>query len=493
MRGLLIAAPASAQGKTTLTLGLLRALARRGVDVASAKSGPDYIDPAFHAAATGRPCATLDSWAAGPAQLRARAAAQPAALLIVEGAMGLYDGAVTRALPAPAGPPPLPCGGGPGPDVPQRAPVGPSVGTDSPRAAPRGAGGGSTAPCLAAPFPAAISAAISAAPGSAAALAAALGIPVVLVLDIARMGQGAAAVVHGLATFPGAPPIAGVLLNRAGSPRHAALAASAVEAVRPVLGVLPRRADLALPSRHLGLVQAAEHPDLAGFLERAADAVEAGCDPAAILAAAAPVAVPDRPPARLPPIGQRIAVARDSAFGFAYRHMLEDWRAQGAQILPFSPLADEAPDGAADAVFLPGGYPELHAGRLAAAGRFRAGMHAAAGNGATIYGECGGFMALGEGLVDAAGGRHAMLGLLRLETSIARPVRVLGYRRLEPLAGPWRAPVAGHEFHAAAATRADGAPLFRMRDAAGTDLGPAGLAVGRVSGSFAHIIEPETG
>lgn len=429
MRGLLIAAPASGQGKTTLTLGLLRALARRGADVVSAKSGPDYIDPGFHAAATGRPCVTLDAWAAAADQLRARAAMQPADLLIFEGAMGLYDGAA-------AGP----------------------TGT-----------------------------------GSAAALAHALGVPVLLVLDIARMGQGAAAIVHGLASFPGAPPVAGVILNRAGSARHGEMVRRAIEAICPVLGTLPRRADLALPSRHLGLVQASERADLTDFLDRAADLIAESCDLDAILAATRPVAAPDGPPARLPPLGQRIAVARDAAFSFAYWHMLADWRAAGAELLPFSPLADEAPDPAADAVFLPGGYPELHAGRIAAAGRFRAGMLAAAARGAVIHGECGGYMVLGDGIVAGDGSRHAMLGLLRLETSIERPRRTLGYRRLQPLAGPWPLPLAAHEFHAATALRQDGKPLFAMQDAAGADLGKTGLVMGNVAGSWAHVIEAAPG
>jgi cobyrinic acid a,c-diamide synthase len=173
--------------------------------------------------------------------------------------------------------------------------------------------------------------------------------------------------------------------------------------------------------------------------------------------------------------------------------MLGDWRAAGAEILAFSPLADRPPDRSADAVFLPGGYPELHAGRISDALSFQAGMRAAADRGAAIYGECGGFMVLGEGLVDAEGTRHAMLGLLGLETSVARPGRVLGYRRLAPLAGPWPGPLAGHEFHTAVTIRAEGAPLFRVQDAAGADLGTAGLAAGRVSGSFAHVIEPASG
>jgi cobyrinic acid a,c-diamide synthase len=245
-----------------------------------------------------------------------------------------------------------------------------------------------------------------------------------------------------------------------------------------------------VPSRHLGLVQAAEHPDLAAFLDRAADAVEAGCDVPAIAARARPVAAPHGAPARLPPLGQRIAVARDAAFGFAYWHMLEDWRAAGAEIVPFSPLADQPPDAGADAVFLPGGYPELYPGRIADALSFHAGMRAAADRGATVYGECGGFMVLGDGLADADGARYAMLGLLRLETSVARPARVLGYRRLAPLSGPWPGPLAAHEFHTAVTVRGDGPPLFQVQDAAGTDLGTAGLVAGRVSGSFAHVIEP---
>ena len=464
MRGLLIGAPASAQGKTTLTLGLLRALRRRGADVVSAKSGPDYIDPAFHAAATGRPCVTLDAWAASAAQLRARAAAQASELLVVEGAMGLYDGAVTQAPSAESGPG-----------------LRDASAAFQREARQDGDGSGDG------------TAVGRAAPGSAAALAGVLGIPVLLVLDVSRVGQSAAALVHGLASFPGAPRVAGVVLNRTGSERHAALVRRAVEAVAPVLGVLPRRDDLEVPSRHLGLVQAAEHPDLAGFLDRAADAVEAGCDVPAIAALGLPVAAARGAPARLTPIGQRVAVARDAAFGFAYWHMLEDWRAGGAEIVPFSPLANQPPDAAADAVFLPGGYPELHPARIAGALSFQAGMRAAADRGATIYGECGGFMVLGDGLVDADGARHPMLGLLRLETSVARPRRVLGYRRFTPLAGPWSGPLAGHEFHTAMATRADGEPLFAVQNAAGTDLGTTGLAAGRIFGSFAHVIEPATG
>jgi len=193
---------------------------------------------------------------------------------------------------------------------------------------------------------------------------------------------------------------------------------------------------------------------------------------------------------RLPPLGQRIAIARDEAFAFLYRHWLNDWRAAGAEISFFSPLADEAPAPDADAVFLPGGYPELHGARLAMAANFKAGLAAAAARGALVYGECGGFMVLGRTLTDRDGMRHAMAGLLPVDTSIGNPKRVLGYRRLghaSPL--PWPAHLTGHEFHYSSG-KADGAPaLFAAADALGRVLPPMGAQIGKVMGSYAHVID----
>jgi cobyrinic acid a,c-diamide synthase len=326
--------------------------------------------------------------------------------------------------------------------------------------------------------------------GSTADVAVALGLPVMLVLDAGQMGQGAAAVAAGLAGFRDDVHVAGVILNRLGSARHERIVRGAVETVLPVLGALGRRDDLALPSRHLGLVQAGERAGLEAFIDRAADWVAAGCDLDAILADSAYVHGDAGPPDHIEPLGSRVAVARDLAFGFAYAHMLDDWRALGAEVSFFSPLADQGPSGDADAVFLPGGYPELHAGRLAAAEGFRAAMARAAARGALIYGECGGYMALGDGLVDADGARHRMLGLLRLETSFANPGRHLGYRSLTMLGGlPWHGVLRGHEFHYATTVRAEGDPLFLAHDAEGEDLGEAGLRNGRAMGSFAHVIE----
>lgn len=447
MPALMIAAPASGSGKTVVTLGLLRHLRDRGVAAASAKSGPDYIDPAFHAAASGRPCVNLDAWAMRPETLDALAArqAEGADLLIVEAAMGLFDGA-------------------PGPG---------SVGD-----------------------------------GSAADLAARFGWPVVLVLDAGGQGFSAAAILAGFKSFRADIRIAGVIFNRVGSARHEAiLRRAAAHAGLPVLGLVPRLPALALPSRHLGLVQAGEHAALEAFLAAAGEAVGAGVDVEALRrlgwvreprtqhGAAGAAGSPRRTrPTGIPPLGQRIAVASDTAFAFAYPHLLAAWREAGAEILPFSPLADEAPDPAADAIYLPGGYPELQAGRLAGNRRFLAGLRAAAGQGRAVYGECGGYMVLGTGLTDAEGQRHAMAGLLPVETSFAERRLHLGYRgaalaAATPLGGAgtaWR----GHEFHyASILSEGPGEALFEAWDAEGAPLGRLGRRAGSVFGSFFHLID----
>lgn len=422
MKGLVIAAPASGHGKTTVTLGLLAAWRQAGIRVVSAKSGPDYIDPAFHAAASGQACATLDSWAMDPGTLRARLPCGE--LLVVEGAMGMFDAA--------AG------------------------------ARPGGA-------------------------GSVAALARALGLPVVLVVDAARMGQSIRALVDGFVRAGGGA-VAGVILNRVGSPRHRAMLVAALDGMVPVLGILPRAEGLQTPSRHLGLVQAGERPDLEAFIGDAAKWVSQGCDLNALSALAQGPLPAEAGPLCLPPLGQRIAVAQDLAFSFSYPHMLDDWRAAGAEVATFSPLADESPPLTADAVFLPGGYPELHAGRLSGASRFLEGLRAAAARGAVIYGECGGYMVLGDGLIDADGTRHAMAGLLTLETSFAERSRHLGYRKLVAGSGPLAGAYRGHEFHYATTLSAVGIPLFAAEDAEGATLPPMGLRDGCVMGSFAHLI-----
>ena len=251
-------------------------------------------------------------------------------------------------------------------------------------------------------------------------------------------------------------------------------------------------------------MQASEHPDLERFLATAAHVIGTAVDVDALLGLArissfTPAPEPGSPgaaesAASLPVLGQRIAVARDESFAFAYPLVLDGWRRAGAEVLPFSPLANESPSSAADTIYLPGGYPELHAGRLAGAGRFIEGLRAAAARGAVVYGECGGYMVLGESLVDADGVSHAMAGLLPVATTFAERRLTLGYRSAHALAaGPFGGAgtgYRGHEFHYARVLREDGdEALFRCADARGRDLGPAGRRIGRIMGSFVHLID----
>ncbi|MEQ8355524.1 MAG: cobyrinate a,c-diamide synthase [Kiloniellaceae bacterium] len=442
--GLLVAAPASGSGKTTITLSLLRHLRNQGRAVGSIKVGPDYIDPGFHRAAGGRPCINLDGWAMRPETLAAAVgqAGQGADLILGEGVMGLFDGAGL---------------------------------VDA-----RGLAAGSTAQ-----------------------LAALTGWPVVLVVDCRGMGASVAALAAGFAGFHDAVTLAGLILNNVASARHEALLRAACEAAGlGVFGAVRRDTALARPSRHLGLVQAAEDSDLDTFLEAAAASVSAQIDVSGLCARARAARWPSESADALPlaPLGQRIAVARDVAFDFVYPLVLEGWRRAGAEIVRFSPLADEAPDPAATAVYLPGGYPELQAGKLAANARFLAGLKDAAARGAVVYGECGGYMVLGRGLVDAGGSRHALAGLLPLESSFAAPQRHLGYRRAQTLqAGPLGAAGSAyraHEFHYARILGGEGPPetaLFQVTRADGGAAGLAGQRCGSVVGSFLHIIDSEAG
>ena len=431
--GLMIAAPRSGSGKTTATLGLLRAFKRRGVDVVGLKSGPDYIDPAFHAAASGRDGVNLDSWAMPP-KLLAAIAAQATAdreLALCEASMGLFDGVLDE--------------------------TGRS--------------------------------------GASADVAAALGLPVLMVIDVSGQAQSAAAVVNGCAAYDGRLSIVGVIVNRVGSERHRKLVLEAIEAVGiPVVGALPRDDRIALPERHLGLVQAGETQALDMRLEAMADFVEAHVDCDRVLGLAGELALgsPASRAVALRPPGQRIALARDAAFSFVYPHLVQGWRAAGAEIVPFSPLADEPPPTNCDLCWLPGGYPELYAGRLAAAARFRECLRVFAET-RPVHGECGGYMALGERLIDATGVVHRMAGLLGVETSFAKRRMTLGYREARLAAdcalGAAGATYRGHEFHyATIASSESDEPFAVCRDAYGTAAAPAGSRRGRVTGSFFHVI-----
>jgi cobyrinic acid a,c-diamide synthase len=247
-----------------------------------------------------------------------------------------------------------------------------------------------------------------------------------------------------------------------------------------------------LPERHLGLIQAGEHSDLAARLDRLADAAEAHLDIDAILACAATFAPVASATPALPPPGQRIALASDAAFSFIYPHLLRSWRAAGADIALFSPLADEPPPADCDACWLPGGYPELHAGPLVAASHFFAGLRDFAET-RPVHGECGGYMVLGTGLEDAEGIAHPMAGLLSHATSYKKRRLHLGYREATLLhdgsLGAAGAKLRGHEFHYASVTDpGTDEPLCDLTDGQGRPLGPAGGRRRHVSGTFFHTI-----
>lgn len=439
--GLIIAAPRSGAGKTTVTLGLLRALRSRGLAVQPFKCGPDYIDPAFHEVAAGHPSYNLDSWAMGAGLISTLAAttSMDTEISITEGVMGLFDGAAARGQ----------------------------------------SGSGATAD-----------------------LASLLGWPVVLVLDVSGQTETAAAVALGCARYRDDIEIAGVILNRVASARHLALIAPAFERIKlPVFGALLRDKRIALPERHLGLVQAREIAAIDQHLDRLADVINAAVDVDAIRRSArsakvSPAASDQRSNEsmhHLPPPGQRIALAQDRAFSFMYPHLLRQWRRAGAEIIPFSPLADESPDDSANAVWLPGGYPELHAGTLASAHRFRSGLRTLAERSIPIHGECGGYMVLGRGLEDADGRRHEMTGLLGLDTSFLKRKLHLGYRRArlqrDCSLGAEGTEVFGHEFHYASTISVNGDSLVDCRDASGTIVPEQGARQGSVTGTFFHVID----
>lgn len=432
--GLLISAPASGTGKTTLMLGLLAAFRARGIVVQPFKSGPDYIDPAFHRAASGRASVNLESWAMPEGQIAGLLAdAAGADLILAEGSMGLFDGV---ALPGETG------------------------------------------------------------TGASADIAALTGWPVVLVLDVSGQAQSAAAVALGFRAMRPDVVIAGVVLNRVASPRHEALVRAGLEEVGlRVFGALPRQTAIEMPERHLGLVQAEETPELDRIIAEAGRFIAANLDLKTLFSAARPTETLPAVPRAVRPPGQRIALARDAAFSFVYPHLLQGWQRAGAEILPFSPLADQTPDASADCCWLPGGYPELHGGALSGARRFRAGLRDFADT-RPVHGECGGYMAMGAAIIDKAGKSHEMAGLLGLVTSYEKRRMHLGYRLATldaPMAGHLPgARLRGHEFHYSTILEQPDMGLARVFDANGDPVAETGSRRGHATGTFFHLIAEAT-
>ncbi len=409
---ILVAAPASGQGKTTVVAALARLFARQGKRVRVFKCGPDFLDPQIHALASGAPVYNLDLGMCGEADARWRlaTAADEAELIIVEGVMGLFDGQPSSA------------------DI-----------------------------------------------------ATLFGIPVMAVIDARAMAQTFGAVAHGLASFRPGLPFSGVLANRTGSPGHVAMLRDALPPGMRWYGALPRDAEATLPERHLGLLQAAEIPDLVARLDRFADALAqtgAGELPAAV--GFAPAAKPVLPPLLA---GRRIAIARDTAYGFIYPANLDTLRDLGAELCFFSPLAGDALP-VADAVWLPGGYPELHGERLAARQDLWQALGAFVAGGGPVLAECGGMMSLFDTVVDKAGQAHAFAGLL--------PGRAVLQARLAALGTEWvdlpEGRLSGHTYHHSR-TETALQPLVHARRADGRP-GEAVYRHGRLTASYVHLYFP---
>lgn len=450
---LVIAGVHSGVGKTTFTCAILAALRRRGYRVAPFKAGPDYIDPTYHTRAAGTPCRNLDTWMLSPTAVRElfERAAGAADLALVEGVMGLYDG--------------------------------------------RGAGadGGEEDE------------------GSTAHLAKLLEAPVLLVVDAAATSRTAAAVVLGCQHFDPRVRLAGVLLAGIASERHRELVADPIQRATglPVLGYLPRRDELALPERHLGLVPAGEQGIDEAFLDRLAAQAEATIDLERIVAlgrAAAPLSTGSAGgagapksmlfPRDAPAQRARIALALDDAFHFYYEDGLDLLRAHGAELLPFSPLHDSRLPEGTQGLYLGGGFPEVFAAELAANRAMLDAVRQAAAQGCAVYAECGGLMYLGAGIVDKEERRHTMAGILPRWSVMRQPRVTLGYRqatarRATPLMEAGKT-VRGHEFHWSVLDTPplEGEAAYDTAAADGRAVGVEGFVAGptgRVLASYVHL------
>lgn len=431
MKAIIVAGTQSGVGKTTVALGLIRALRDRGLRVAPFKAGPDYIDPSHHAVAAGQASRNLDTWMLPPDVVRRSFAGARARsdIAVIEGVMGLFDG--------------------------------------------RNGEGDA---------------------GSTADLAKLLGVPVVLVIDAAAMARSAAAMVLGYQQFDPDLRFAGVILNNLGSETHLRMVRSAIEQRSPmaVLGGIYRDHGLALPERHLGLVPAGEYAAVEDVVSHAAAMVEEHVDLDALLARLPDIEVSEDIVALLPGAAAGpvpIAIARDEAFSFYYEDGLDLLRAAGAELLPFSPLRDQVPPPGARGIYIGGGFPELFAAELAANAPMRASLREGAANGVPVYAECGGHMYLGQSLTSTDGATHAMVGATPVTSTVEKTKLTLGYRVARALRdGPVFAigeRVRAHEFHMATSTHLD--PASTCWEVENPALGPAGFSTQSIWSSYLHV------
>lgn len=432
VKGLVVAGAMSGVGKTTLTLGLIAALRRRGLAVQPFKVGPDFIDPGHHAQAAGRPSATLDGWMLPREENLAVFArwAAGAQVAVVEGVMGLFDGL----------------------------------------------DGKSEA-------------------GSTAQMAKWLNLPVLLVVDARSLARSAAALVHGFISFDPKLTFAGVVFNRVGSPAHLAYLQEAMAELPqvPCLGGLPRDEVLGIPERHLGLTTAEDHPLSPAYLDRLADLVETQLDLNRLLASLPSVSLISCPQGEASEPEVRLGVARDRAFCFYYPDNLWWLRASGAELVEFSPLRDRGLPPEVHGLYIGGGYPELAAAELAANTSFLDDLRAKAAAGLPIYAECGGLMYLGREIQDLSGTVHPMAGILPLKFRMRPRLAALGYREVtltaDTLLGPAGATLRGHEFHYSdlVAEEASLDRVYRLTPRRGGEAVREGFSRGNILASYVHL------
>jgi cobyrinic acid a,c-diamide synthase len=433
-------------GKTTVTAGLIAALARRGLAVQPFKTGPDYIDPTYHTLAAGRPCRNLDTWMVPPERVQALFAhvAGQADLAVVEGVMGVFDGFSYEGEE-----------------------------------------------------------------GSTAQVAKLIGAPVILMLDASKMARSAGALALGYQQFDPDLPLAGFIVNKVGSDRHGQGVAAAIERATglPVLGWLTRDSELAIPERHLGLVPTAEPGRWQAFIQATADRIEKALNLDRLLALAGeapPLTAPTledlvpisrwSSPANQPTSPPIIAVARDEAFNFTYEDNLDLLRAAGAELVFFSPLHDEMLSPNTAGIMLSGGFPEMYAAQLAANLEIREAVREAHRQNTPIYAECGGLMYLTESIIDLDGNEHQMVGLLPGQSVMTRRRLTLGYRQAQAEGDSWLLSagetVRGHEFHYSTWENrpAELPPAFQLLPRSGEgEPRPDGANLGSLWASYVHL------
>ena len=428
--GFIISAPTSGAGKTIITLGLLRAIKDRGIKVQPYKNGPDYIDPGFHQVASNKKSYNLDTWAMNDELIeQIIQKSDGSGLIVAEGSMGFYDGVVKKGF----------------------------------------SGFGSTAE-----------------------LSEKFGWPVILVLNVSGQAQSAAATALGFMNYNKNINFAGVILNFVASERHEFLIKEGMKlAGINVLGVIPRQKELLLPERHLGLIQAEETINLETKIQEYAHLIKKNVDLNQIIDVARSNFFSKKSDKLIPPPAQRIALAFDKAFSFTYPHILDSWINAGVEVIPFSPLNNEVPNKNVNLIWLPGGYPELYAKDLSEAHLTRDALKKMSPN-VKIHGECGGYMSLGEVLIDKNGDNFKMFGLLGLVSSYEKRKLHLGYRtaKIKNSFNNYSnfQVIRGHEFHYSSIISQPDTELYEVFDANNKVVKETGSFRGNTSGTFFHAI-----